>query len=112
MGYVYSYSGSANTYTWTSLNTYNQHVALVTVPANCAITDIAVYAGGKDAAVNTRLCLWSNSGSRSLLRQSATFSMAKSSVSVGGQSWKSVSITPYAFSSSTTIMAGLYRNPS
>ena len=100
----------ADDYQWTGTNTLNQQSGDLSVPAG-AITKLLVYAAGKDSAVNTRLILWTASGSA--LKQTATFSMSSGSTSVGGQSWREYSLSSaYVVASTTTYWIGLYRNPS
>lgn len=47
-----------------------------------------------------------------MVRQSSVFTMPQSSLSVGGQAWREMSITPYAISTGKTMWVGLYRHPS
>lgn len=108
MAYAYSATG-ANSYTWSALNLYNQHAARVDLPSNSAITGLSVYAGAKGSSVAARLVLWSPGGSA--VRQSSSFTLSVSSLSVGGQSWRSKNISSYAISSAKYMWVGLYRNP-
>lgn len=107
--WVYSVSSSTPpSYTWSGLNTLNQHCAKVTIPSNGAITQLKVYAAGNSGSVSTRLVLWNVAGS--ILRQSSTFTMASGNQSAGGQYWYTKSITDKAVSSGN-YWVGLYRNP-
>jgi len=108
LAYEYSATG-ANSYTWSALNLYNQHAARVDLPKDSAITGLSVYAGAKGSSVAARLVLWSPGGSA--VRQSSSFTLSVSSLSVGGQSWRSKNISPYAISSAKYMWVGLYRNP-
>ena len=109
MPWVYSVSSSTPpTYTWSGVNTLNQHCAKVNIPYNGAITQLKVYAAGNGSAVDTRLVLWTVGGAA--LAQSSTFSMASGSQSPGGQAWNTKSITPYAVSAGN-FWVGLYRDP-
>lgn len=110
MPWAYSVSSSTPpSYTWTGLNTLNQHCSAVSIPSSAAITQLKVYAAGHSGSVSTRLALWNVGGS--ILQQSSTFTMASGSESAGGQYWYTKSITPKAVSSGT-YWVGLYRNPS
>jgi hypothetical protein len=109
LAYAYSATG-ANSYTWSALNLYNQHAARVDLPSGSAITGLSVYAGAKGSSVAARLVLWSPGGSA--VRQSSSFTLSVSSLSVGGQSWRSKNISSYTISSAKHMWVGLYRNPS
>lgn len=107
--WVYSVSSSTPpTYTWSGVNTLNQHCSAVSIPTTAAITQLKVYAAGHSGSVSTRLALWNVGGS--VLQQSSTFTMASGTESAGGQYWYTKSITPKAVSSGT-YWVGLYRNP-
>lgn len=109
MPWVYSVDGGTPpTYTYSQVNTLNQHCAKVNIPSNGAITQLKVYAAGRLAAVSTRLVLWSVGGA--VLAQSSTFSMAQGTESGGGQAWQTKSITAEVVSSGN-YWVGLYRNP-
>lgn len=103
-------SGTPPSYTYSALNTYNQHAAPISLTNGWAITKLKVYAAGYSGSVSTRLALWQAGGNN--LAQSSTFTMASGSTSVGGQYWYEKDITPYKITSSTTYWVGLYRNPS
>lgn len=110
MPWVYSVSSSTPpSYTWSGLNTLNQHCAKVNIPSAGAITQLKVYAAGNGASVSTRLALWSVGGST--LAQTSTFTMASGSQSAGGQYWYTKDITAKVVSSGN-YWVGLYRNPS
>ena len=110
MPWVYSVSsGTPPTYTYSALNTLNQHCAKVNIPSSGAITQLKVYAAGYNGSVSTRLVLWSVGSS--VLQQSSTFTMAQGTLSGGGQFWYTKSITPKVVSSGN-YWVGLYRNPS
>ena len=64
---------SPNNYQYSSLNTLNQEVGNISIPADSAISQIKALVSGYSATVNARLVLWTNNGAA--LRQSATFSM-------------------------------------
>jgi hypothetical protein len=113
MPWLYSntnYPSTPASYEWRGTNLYNQHCAAIgSVPANAAVTQLRVYAAGRNNAVSTYLCLWS-AGS-SIIRYSSQFSMAVGTESGGGQDWHTKSITPIKVSGGT-YWVGLYRNPS
>ena len=111
MPWVYSGgSGTPPSYTWFGVNTYNQEASPLTLPSSCAVTQLKVYAAARSSSVSTRLALWASGGSTQV--QSATFTMAVGSESVGGQYWYTKSVTPKLISSGGTYWVGLYRNPS
>lgn len=111
MPWVYSGgSGTPPSYTWFGVNTYNQEASPLTLPSSCAVTQLKVYASARGSSVSTRLALWASGGSTQV--QSATFTMAVGSESVGGQYWYTKSVTPKLISSGGTYWVGLYRNPS
>jgi hypothetical protein len=101
-------SGTPPSYRYYLVNNKNQCATPLTLPSNCAVTKIKVYAAGYYANVSTRLAIWSPGGS--LKVQSSTFTMGSGSASVGGQSWNSRDVTP-TYLSSGTYWVGLYRNP-
>lgn len=108
--WVYSNgSGTPSSYTWSGINSLNQHASALTLPSNCAVTKLTAYAAAKSVAVNTRLVLWNVGGSA--IVQSSTFSMPVGSESVGGQAWRITSTTHTVISSGGTYWVGLYRNP-
>ena len=111
MPWVYSNtSGTPTGWAWSGLNTYNQHAAKITLPSNCAVTQLKAFvAGYNTGTVAARLCLWSVGGS--VQCQSATFTMADGSGSSGGQFWYTKSVTAKALSSGN-YWVGVYRNPS
>jgi len=101
-----------NTYQFSQLNTLNQESGDLSIPGSSAVTKLAVYSAGKDSSTSARLILWSYTSTRSVLAQSATFTMAMGSLSIGGQFWYQRTLsTPYAISSTNTYWIGLYRDP-
>lgn len=113
MPWIYSVSSSTPpSYTYNGLNTNNQHAAAIALPSNCAITQIKVYASGDGASVSTRLACWNTSANGGAVKaQSATFTMASGSRSVGGQAWNTKTVTA-TYLTAGTYLFGLYRNPS
>lgn len=113
MPWLYSVSsGTPPNYTWTGLNTLNQHASAVGgVPANASITQLKVFAAGHSGSVATRLVLWDDDSPWQVLRQSTSFTMASGTETPGGQQWHTKSITPRKMAGGT-YWVGLYRNPS
>lgn len=108
--WVYSVSsGTPPTYTYSALNTLNQHCAKVNIPSSGAITQLKVFAAGYNGSVSARLVLWTVGGG--VLQQSSTFTMSQGTLSGGGQFWYTKTITAKAVSSGN-YWVGLYRNPS
>lgn len=109
--WVYSNtSGTPDRWVWSGLNTYNQHAAKITLPSDCAVTQLKAFvAGYNTGSVSARLCLWEVGDS--VLCQSSTFTMADGSGSAGGQYWYTKSVTAKALDSGN-YWVGVYRNPS
>ena len=107
--WVYSVDGGTPpTYTWSGVNTLNQHASAISLPSTCAVTQLKVYAAGNGSSVSTRFAIWNAGGS--VLQQSSTFSMGSGTQTPGGQDWHTKTITP-KYLSSGTYWVGLYRNP-
>lgn len=104
-------SGTPSGYTYSELNTLNQHASALTLPSDCVVTQLKMYAAAKNSTVSTRLVLWTVGGAA--LAQSATFTMAVGSLSGGGQFWYTRDLSSnYSVSTGGTFWVGLYRNPS
>ena len=108
MGWHYSNGGGAG-YSWSGLNTYNQHCALISgLTPGTAIIKLYVKAAGYSGAVATRLVAWGPSGG-SVVAQSSSFTMADGNESTQYNYERSVS---YHVMSGSSVWVGLYRNPS
>lgn len=107
MGWHYS-NGGGSGYAYSSLNTFNQHCALITgLSSGTAIIKLQVKAAGYTGSVQTRLVAWGPS-SKAVVTQSGTFTMADGSTSTQYTYTKTVS--PHVMSG-TSIWVGLYRHP-
>lgn len=109
MPWVYSNtSGTPTGWSWSGLNTYNQHAAKVTIPSSGAVTQLKAFVAGYNTGdVSARLVLWSVGGSA--LAQTATFTMADGSGSSGGQYWYTKSLSSAKAVSSGDYWVGVYR---
>lgn len=101
-------NGGGSGYAWSGLNKYNQHAAKITLPSNCAVTQLRVIAAGYNTGtVATRLAIWNVGGS--VRGQSASFNMSDGSESTQYTYTKSISSVVL---SSGNYWVGLYRHPS
>jgi hypothetical protein len=104
MTWIYSGS-SVDSYWYPNTSSENQHAAAITLPANCAITQIYAKAAGYGGSVSTRLIVWEEGGD--VIVQSSTFTME--SGGIGDLKDNTQSIT-HTYLSAGTYWVGLYHN--
>lgn len=94
---------------WSGINTLNQVAMILVMPEAGTITDVGVWAAGKDADVSAKVALWHANGS--LLASSALFTMAGRALAVGANDlYQRALVTPYD-APAGNIYAGFARNP-
>lgn len=105
---TYGSGASTNGYRWSGLNLENQVASVMKLSEKIQATDISVYVGGYGGAAPMFFAIWNASGS--LVVRSGTITVPTGSLSRGGQSWNTASI-------STTILnpgnyfVGFWCNP-
>lgn len=106
---TYGSGASTNGYRWTGLNLENQVASIMKLSEKISATSISVYVGGYGGSAPMQFAIWNSSGS--LVVRSGTITVPKGSLSRGGQTWNTASI-------STTVLnpgnyyVGFWCNPS
>ena len=103
---------SFSNYFYSETNTENQiGTALLTMPANGYVTQIAFYAGGYYGSnVLAAGMIWDGSGN--VLAGSAGITLPAGSLGVGSQAWNYAGISNFYIASGTTIRIGWWRDAS
>ncbi len=115
---TYGYGDQPSTEDFTSFSFYfgsgagifNEIGVKITMPESGTINTLNAYFAGDGASTRAALVLWDGAGD--VLRQSATFTAAAGTRSVGGQDWHTKPITPYNASKNEVLWVGWWRHPS
>lgn len=110
MAYAYSNDGSGTNYTYTLLNTLNQHCAKVNLPAGACVTSVQMYISAVTSTTNCRFAGWVVGGSYISNTASSVFTIPAAGTGGSGLQVISKSIGPRVLNGGD-YWFGLYRDP-